>query len=82
MILLYHALYVSEAGSVRVFQWLRREHEADKVSHLTGPGCLIKLKYLEKRTRHVSSPDERVTVGVWSDLSDRNLMNEARNRIH
>ena len=57
MILLYHALYISEAGSVRASQCLRREHEADMVSHLTGPGCLIELKYHKKRTRHVSSPD-------------------------
>ena len=35
MILLYHALYISEAGSVRAYQWLRREHAADMVSHLT-----------------------------------------------
>ena len=41
MILLYHALYISEAGSVRACQWLRREHAAEMVSHLTGPGCLI-----------------------------------------
>ena len=57
MILIYHALYISEAGSVRASQWLRREHAADMVSHLTGPGRLINLKYNEKRTRYVSSPD-------------------------
>ena len=33
--------YMSEAGSVHASQWLRREHAADMVSHLTGPGCLI-----------------------------------------
>ena len=32
MIPLYHALYISEAGSMRVSQWVRREHEADMVS--------------------------------------------------
>ena len=57
MILLYHALYISEAGSVRVSQWLRREHAADMVNHLTGPGCLIELKYHKERARKVSSPD-------------------------
>ena len=45
MILLCHALYISEAGSVRASQWLRREHAADMVSHLTGSGCLIEFKY-------------------------------------
>ena len=64
MILLYHALYISEAGSVRVSQWLRREHAADMVSHVTGPGCLIELKYHKKRARRVSSPDERVSRRV------------------
>ena len=37
----YHALYISEAGSVRASQWLRREHAADMVTHLTGPECLM-----------------------------------------
>ena len=81
MILLYHALYISEAGSVRASQWLRKEHAADMVSHVTGPGCLIDLKYHRKRTQHVSSPDWRVSRHVFG-LSDRNMMNEARNRIH
>ena len=52
IVLLYHALYISEAGSLRVFQWLRRERAAGMVSHLTGPGCLIELKYHKKRARH------------------------------
>ena len=39
MVLLHHALYISEAGlSVRASQRLRREHAADMVRHLTGPG--------------------------------------------
>ena len=38
LLILYHALYISEAGSVRASQWLRREHAADMVSHLAGPG--------------------------------------------
>ena len=50
-------LYISEADSVRVSQWLRREHEADMVSQLTGPGCLIELNNHKKRTRHVLLPD-------------------------
>ena len=42
MILLYHALYISEAGSVRACQWLTREHAAGMVNRRAGPGCLIK----------------------------------------
>ena len=32
---------ITEAGSVRASQWLRREHAEDTVSHLAGPGRLI-----------------------------------------
>ena len=74
---LFHALHISEAGSVRVSQWLQREHAADIVSHLTGPGCFIELKYNKKRTRQTKG-----SVGVCSDLSYRNMMNEARTPIH
>ena len=40
IILLWHALYILQAGSVRVFQSLRREREAVTVSQYSGPGCL------------------------------------------
>ena len=30
---------------MRVSQWLRQEYAADVVITLTGPGCLIELKY-------------------------------------
>ena len=55
MILLYHALYILEAGSVGVSQWLRRGPAADTVNHLTGPGCLNEINHHKKRTRPVSS---------------------------
>ena len=73
LILLYHALYISESGSVCASQWLRREHAADMVSHPTGLRCLIELNYHNKRTRHVSSPDLRVgrrVVGFIRSKSD------------
>ena len=41
MLVLYRALYISEAGSVRASQLLRREYAPDMVSHLAAPGCLI-----------------------------------------
>ena len=56
MILIYYALYTSEAGSVRVSQWLRRGLAADMVSDVPDPECLIELTFHKKCTRHVSSP--------------------------
>ena len=64
-----------------IFQWLRRGHAADMVSHLTGPGCLIELNII-RNALDTFRRQTKGSVGVCSDLSDRNLINEARNRIH
>ena len=59
---------------MRASQWLQREHAADVVSHLAGPGCLIESKDHIRNALDTFRRQAKGSVGVCSDLSDRNLM--------
>ena len=73
---------VAEAGSVRACQLLRRERAANICPSLCWPWMLggVETSRNAHETSHRGQTRESVCVG--SDSSDRNIYDEARNRIH
>ena len=51
------------------------------VSHLLAPDARLSSN-ITRNALDTFCRQTNWSVGVWSDVSDRNLMNEARNRIH
>ena len=73
---------VAEAGSVRACELLRREHAANIWPSLCWPWILGWVEASRNALETSLRGQTRGSVRVGSDLSDRNIYDEARNRIH
>ena len=65
---------ITEAGSVRASQQLRREHAEDTVSCLAGSECSISQNIMRNALKTSLHGRTKGLVGVCPDLFDRNLI--------
>ena len=73
---------VEEAGSVRACRLLRREHAANIWPSLCWPSMLGLVETSRNVLKTSLRAQNRVSVCVGLDLSDRNMYDEPRNRFH
>ena len=82
-VLYYEIMHVvTEAGSVRACQLLRREHAANLWPSLCWPWTRGRVETSRNALETPYRGQTRWSVCVGSDLSDRNIYDEARNRIY